>query len=43
MTSYIDSKNPAKDIWDHKVDKNFTPITYLAPNNKEYKIYGTDR
>ena len=40
---YVDLKNPAKEIWTHTVDTAFTPITYAAPNGKEYKIYKTDR
>ncbi|MEI7920178.1 MAG: hypothetical protein WCH65_08830 [bacterium] len=40
---YIDSKNPAKEIWKHTIDTSFTPIVYAAPNGKEYKIYKTDR
>jgi len=40
---YIDGKNPAKEIWNHQVDTSFTPITYAAPNGKEYKIYKTNR
>lgn len=40
---YIDLKNPPKDIRKHTVDTSFTPITYAAPNGKEYKIYKTDR
>ncbi len=43
MTYYIDGKNPATDVRDHHVDTTFTPITYLAPNSKEYRIYKTDR
>jgi hypothetical protein len=43
MTAYIDSKNPATDVRDHQVDRTFSPITYLAPNSKEYRIYKTNR
>lgn len=43
MTNYVDSRNPATDVWIHDVDRTFTPITYLAPNSKEYRIYKTDR
>lgn len=43
MTSYIDRNNPAKDIRNHQVDRSFTPITYVAPNSKEYRIYKTNR
>jgi len=43
ITRYIDSKNPAKEIWSHTIDADFTPLTYAAPNNKEYKIYKTSR
>ncbi len=40
---YIDVNNPEIPIWDHEVDTEFDPVTYAAPNNKEYKIYHTDR
>jgi hypothetical protein len=43
LTRYVDSQNPAKEIWNHQVDTTFTPITYMAPNGKEYKIYKTNR
>ena len=43
ITSYIDSKNPATNVWIHNVDRTFTPITYLAPNSKEYRIYKTSK
>ncbi|MCX6824867.1 MAG: hypothetical protein NTY80_01465 [candidate division SR1 bacterium] len=43
ISMYVDLKNPAKDIWTHTVDTAFTPITYAAPNGKEYRIYKTDR
>ena len=43
IETYIDLKNPPKDIWKHTVDTAFTPITYAAPNGREYKIYKTDR
>ena len=43
LASYIDSKNPAKIVWDHVVDSSFTPLTYIAPNSKEYVIYNTDK
>lgn len=43
MTSYIDSHNPVTNIWDHQVDRTFAPITYVAPNGKEYRIYKTNR
>jgi hypothetical protein len=43
MIRYIDIQNPAKEIWDHQVDVSFTPITYMAPNGKEYRIYKTSR
>ena len=40
---YVDGKNIPQDIRNHQVDTNFTPQNYIAPNNKEYKIYKTDR
>lgn len=43
ITSYIDSKNPATNVWIHTVDRTFAPITYLAPNSKEYRIYKTSK
>jgi len=43
MTTYIDSHNPATDVRDHTVDRTFAPITYLAPNSKEYRLYKTDK
>lgn len=43
INMYVDLKNPPKDIWTHTVDTAFTPITYAAPNGKEYRIYKTDR
>lgn len=43
ITSYIDSKNPATNVWIHTVDRTFSPITYLAPNSKEYRIYKTSK
>lgn len=43
IKSYIDLRNPAKDIRKHTLDTSFIPIVYAAPNGKEYKIYKTDR
>jgi len=43
IQTYIDLRNPPKDIWTHTVDTMFIPIVYAAPNGKEYKIYKTDR
>jgi len=43
IKTYIDLKNPAKEIWTHTVDTMFIPIVYAAPNGKEYKIYKTDK
>lgn len=43
IKSYIDLRNPAKDIWKHTLDTSFIPIVYAAPNGKEYRIYKTDR
>lgn len=40
---YVDLRNPPKEIWKHTINTAFTPITYAAPNGKEYKIYRTDR
>jgi hypothetical protein len=39
----LDAKNPPFPIWSHVIDTSFTPITYTAPNAKEYKIYKTNR
>ena len=43
LLDYIDKYNPDFPVWDHKVDTSRTPITYAAPNSKEYKIYKTDK
>ncbi len=43
LISFIDKNNPKIEIWDHKVDTTWAPITYAASNSKEYKIYKTDR
>jgi len=43
LRSYIDSKNVPEVIRSHQVDTSFTPQTYIAPNNKSYTIYKTDR
>ena len=43
LRSYIDSKNIPEVIRSHQVDTSFTPQTYIAPNNKTYTIYKTDR
>jgi hypothetical protein len=43
LRSYLDSNNPPQKVWNHVVDKTFSPLTYLAPNGKEYSIYKTDR
>jgi hypothetical protein len=43
LRSYLDKNNPAQKVWDHTVDTSFTPLTYLAPNNKQYTIYRTNK
>lgn len=43
LRKYLDSKNPPFPIWTHVVDRTFTPVNYIAPNAKEYKIYKTNR
>lgn len=43
LLDYIDKYNPEFPVWDHQVDTSRTPVTYAAPNNKEYKIYKTDK
>lgn len=43
LRAYIDSKNPASQVWNHTVDTSFTPEIYAAPNAKEYKIYKTNK
>lgn len=43
IKTYIDLRNPAKEIWRHTIDTTFIPLVYAAPNGKEYKIYKTDR
>jgi hypothetical protein len=43
IKTYIDLRNPAKEIWKHTIDTTFIPLIYAAPNGKEYKIYKTDR
>ena len=43
LRSYIDSKNPPPNVWNHVVDTSFTPEIYTAPNSKEYKIYKTNK
>ena len=43
LRTYLDSKNPPQKVWNHVIDKSFTPLTYLAPNGKQYSIYKTDR
>lgn len=43
LTEYIDKYNPEFQIRDHEIEKDWTPIIYAAPNNKEYKIYKTDQ
>lgn len=43
LIEYIDKNNPEFTIRDHEIDKDWTPITYAAPNNKEYKIYKTNQ
>ncbi len=43
LVDYIDKYNPEFPVWDHKVDTSRAPITYAAPNGKEYKIYKTDK
>jgi len=40
---YINIKNPAAVIWNHTLDISFLPITYAAPNGKEYRILKTNR
>jgi hypothetical protein len=43
IKTYIDLRNPAKQIRQHTIDTTFFPIVYAAPNGKEYKIYKTSR
>ena len=43
MRQYINTRNPAVPLWDHTVDTSFVPVTYLAANNKSYKIYNTNK
>jgi len=43
LLSYIDRNNPTIEVWDHNVDTGREPITYATQNNKEYKIYKTDK
>jgi hypothetical protein len=43
LKNYIDKNNPIQEIRNHEVDTDFDPITFAAPNGKEYKIYNTDR
>jgi len=43
IVRYVDLRNPPKEIWTHTVDTAFTPITFAAPNGREYRIYKTDR
>ncbi len=43
LRSFIDSKNPPQEIRSHQVDTSFTPQTYVAPNEKTYTIYKTNR
>ena len=40
---YVDLRNPPKEIWTHTVNTAFTPITFAAPNGREYRIFNTDR
>lgn len=39
----IDANNPIQEIRDHTIDITFIPITYITNNNKEYRIYKTDK
>ena len=45
IRSYIDKNNPTISlvVRNHIIDKDFEPITYIAPNKKEYKIYHTNK
>jgi hypothetical protein len=43
LLTFIDNNNPGFEVWDHKVDTSRNPVTYVAANNKEYKIYKTDK
>lgn len=43
LINYLDLNNPAIEIRDHEVNADIEPIIYAAPNNKEYKIYSTDK
>ena len=43
LIAYIDRYNPEFAIWDHEIDTSRSPITYAASNNKEYKIYKTNK
>jgi len=38
LRKYIDMNNPKLAVRNHVVDDSFDPVTYLAPNSKEYKI-----
>ena len=43
ISSYVDLRNPPKEIWKHTIDTSFSPISYVAPNGKIYTIYKTSR
>lgn len=43
LKAYIDTRNPVTDVRQHTVDKSFSPFSYIAPNNKEYRIYKTNK
>jgi hypothetical protein len=43
LRSYIDKNNPTIIIRNHQVDATFEPVTHIAPNGKDYKIYKTNR
>lgn len=43
LITYIDKYNPQFAIRDHIVDTSRDPITFATANNKEYKIYKTDK
>jgi hypothetical protein len=43
LRAFVDRNNPAIVVRDHTVDATFEPIVHKAPNDKEYKIYKTNR
>lgn len=43
LRAYLNINNPATAIRNHEIDTSFSPINYIAPNGKIYKIYKTDK